>query len=81
MKTLLLTLVVVTIICLDIGDTLVCHKGIFLRETVTCPEGENLCYTRTVPTPSHSYVIFGGCTDTCTLKHIRVCCRTDKCNR
>nr|QSI83954.1 three-finger toxin [Calliophis bivirgatus] len=81
MKTLLLTLVVVTIICLDIGDTLVCHKGLFLRETMTCPEGENLCYTKTVPTPTHHYVIFGGCIDSCPKSWDYVCCRTDKCNR
>uniref|UniRef100_A0A8C6XG05 Uncharacterized protein n=2 Tax=Naja naja TaxID=35670 RepID=A0A8C6XG05_NAJNA len=81
MKTLLLTLVVVTIVCLDLGSTLKCNKLIPLAYK-TCPAGKNLCYkmymvsNKTVP-------VKRGCIDVCPKNSLLVkyeCCNTDRCN-
>uniref|UniRef100_R4G2U8 3FTx-Ech-21 n=1 Tax=Echiopsis curta TaxID=529692 RepID=R4G2U8_9SAUR len=84
MKTLLLTLVVVTIVCLDLGDSLICYKG--YNAPQTCPPGQNLCYTKTwcdAFCSSRGKVVELGCAATCpTVKpHVDIkCCSTDKCN-
>nr|ABX58165.1 truncated putative long neurotoxin [Austrelaps labialis] len=45
MKTLLLTLVVVTIVCLDLGNSFSCYKTPHVKSE-PCAPGQNLCYTR-----------------------------------
>nr|QSI83973.1 three-finger toxin [Calliophis bivirgatus] len=76
MKTLLLTLVVVTIVCLDLGYTLQCYKGNNPKILVTCEKGQNECYIRTFPRPP---VMVRGCTSHCLARF--TCCSTDKCNK
>nr|Q8JFX7.1 RecName: Full=Muscarinic toxin BM14; Flags: Precursor [Bungarus multicinctus]CAD18848.1 muscarinic toxin-like protein [Bungarus multicinctus] len=46
MKTLLLTLVVVTIICLDLGYTEMCNMCVrpYPFMSSCCPEGQDRCY-------------------------------------
>uniref|UniRef100_R4G352 3FTx-Ver-10 n=1 Tax=Vermicella annulata TaxID=1295044 RepID=R4G352_9SAUR len=84
MKTLLLTLVVVTIVCLDFGDSLVCYLG--YNTPRTCPPGQNLCYTKTWcdgHCGSRGKRIVLGCAATCPIVKPGVdisCCSTDKCN-
>uniref|UniRef100_A0A194ASE3 Three-finger toxin 18 n=1 Tax=Micrurus tener TaxID=1114301 RepID=A0A194ASE3_9SAUR len=78
MKALLLTLVVVTIMCLDIGYTLECYVGRDDFKSVTCPEGENHCYAMAFwvkPRP----VTIRGCASSCSSKYY-MCCPKDKCN-
>uniref|UniRef100_A0A194ARJ0 Three-finger toxin 19 n=1 Tax=Micrurus tener TaxID=1114301 RepID=A0A194ARJ0_9SAUR len=77
MKTLLLTLVVVTIVCLDLGHTLQCYVGEGSK-FVTCPEGDTHCYT-TALAIRITYPIIRGCTSSCCPYYIK-CCTTDKCN-
>nr|P60616.1 RecName: Full=Alpha-bungarotoxin isoform V31; Short=Alpha-BTX V31; Short=Alpha-Bgt(V31); Short=BGTX V31; AltName: Full=Long neurotoxin 1; Flags: Precursor [Bungarus multicinctus]CAB51841.1 alpha-bungarotoxin (V31) [Bungarus multicinctus]CAB51843.1 alpha-bungarotoxin (V31) [Bungarus multicinctus] len=87
MKTLLLTLVVVTIVCLDLGYTIVCHTTATSPiSAVTCPPGENLCYRKMwcdVFCSSRGKVVELGCAATCPSKKPYeevTCCSTDKCN-
>nr|A0A2P1BST7.1 RecName: Full=Mipartoxin-1A; AltName: Full=Mipartoxin-IA; AltName: Full=Three-finger toxin-02; Short=3FTx-02; Flags: Precursor [Micrurus mipartitus]AVI57320.1 mipartoxin-IA [Micrurus mipartitus] len=81
MKTLLLTLVVVTIVCLDLGNSLKCYVS-REGETQTCPEGEKLCEKYAV-----SYFHDGRwryryeCTSACHRGPYNVCCSTDLCNK
>nr|Q98959.1 RecName: Full=Cytotoxin 3a; AltName: Full=Cardiotoxin-31; Short=Ctx-31; AltName: Full=Cardiotoxin-3a; Flags: Precursor [Naja atra]AAB18383.1 cardiotoxin 3a [Naja atra]CAB42053.1 cardiotoxin-31 [Naja atra] len=81
MKTLLLTLVVVTIVCLDLGYTLKCNKLVPLFYK-TCPAGKNLCYKMfMVATPK--VPVKRGCIDVCPKNSLLVkyvCCNTDRCN-
>nr|QSI83974.1 three-finger toxin [Calliophis bivirgatus] len=80
MKTVLLTFVVVTIVTLDLGYTLQCYHPSLFKKYETCAEGKNFCYSRVdMITPRGAWMEY-GCTATCTLKRIRVCCKTDKCN-
>nr|Q9W716.1 RecName: Full=Cytotoxin homolog 5V; AltName: Full=Cardiotoxin-5V; Short=CTX5V; Flags: Precursor [Naja atra]CAB50697.1 snake venom [Naja atra] len=83
MKTLLLTLVVVTIVCLDLGYTLKCHNTQLPFIYKTCPEGKNLCFKATLRKFPLKFPVKRGCADNCPknsalLKY--VCCSTDKCN-
>nr|AKN63200.1 three-finger toxin precursor D.M [Micrurus diastema]AKO63252.1 three-finger toxin precursor T.E [Micrurus tener] len=78
MKTLLLTLVVVTIVCLDLGHTRQCYVGYDASKFVTCPEGENHCYSNVIGL-RRSHVISRGCASSCSPFY-RTCCGTDKCN-
>nr|Q2VBP8.1 RecName: Full=Long neurotoxin LNTX1; Flags: Precursor [Ophiophagus hannah]ABB83621.1 long chain neurotoxin precursor [Ophiophagus hannah] len=86
MKILLLTLVVVTIMCLDLGYTTKCYKTGERIISETCPPGQDLCYMKTwcdVFCGSRGRVIELGCTATCpTVKpHEQItCCSTDNCN-
>nr|AHZ08823.1 long neurotoxin [Micropechis ikaheca] len=85
MKTLLLTLVVVTIVCLDLGYTRICLSTPDVKSK-TCPPGENLCYTKTwcdAFCGSRGKVVELGCAATCPIpKHYEdvICCSTDNCN-
>nr|ACR78487.1 putative long chain neurotoxin 29b [Drysdalia coronoides] len=84
MKTLLLTLVVVTIVCLDLGDSLICYLG--YNNPQTCAPGQNLCYTKKWCDAfclQRGKVIQLGCAATCpTAKPGEdvTCCSRDKCN-
>uniref|UniRef100_R4G2Q9 3FTx-Bra-6 n=1 Tax=Brachyurophis roperi TaxID=1295043 RepID=R4G2Q9_9SAUR len=84
MKTLLLTLVVVTIVCLDLGDSLICFEG--YKAPKTCPPGQNLCYTKTLcgfRCASRGPRVELGCAATCPIPKPReevTCCSTDNCN-
>nr|K9MCX0.1 RecName: Full=Three-finger toxin A2; Short=3FTx A2; AltName: Full=Short chain alpha-neurotoxin A2; Short=MlatA2; Flags: Precursor [Micrurus laticollaris]AFU76493.1 short chain alpha neurotoxin A2 [Micrurus laticollaris] len=79
MKTLLLTLVVVTIVCLDLGNSLVCYvSGAWQK---TCPEGQNKCEKYAVGTMHGSWIYLRGCASTCHEGPYNVCCSTDLCNK
>nr|Q8UW28.1 RecName: Full=Alpha-elapitoxin-Lh2a; Short=Alpha-EPTX-Lh2a; AltName: Full=Long neurotoxin 3; Flags: Precursor [Hydrophis hardwickii]AAL54893.1 long neurotoxin [Hydrophis hardwickii] len=84
MKTLLLTLVVVTIVCLDLGDSLSCYLG--YKRSQTCPPGEKVCFVKSwcdAFCGSRGKRIEMGCAATCpTVKDgIDItCCATDNCN-
>nr|QSI83923.1 three-finger toxin [Calliophis bivirgatus] len=73
MKTLLLTLVVVTIVCLDLGHTRKCYQGGNPKTIVTCQKGENLCYKKTLPKQT-----LRGCGTICPPPS--ACCAADRCN-
>nr|BAN66265.1 three-finger toxin [Pseudechis rossignolii] len=85
MKTLLLTLVVVTIVCLDLGYTRTCLKTPEVKSE-PCPPGQNLCYTKSWCDrfcSSRGKVIELGCAATCPTVKPGVditCCSTDDCN-
>nr|Q98965.1 RecName: Full=Cytotoxin 6; AltName: Full=Cardiotoxin-6; Short=CTX6; Flags: Precursor [Naja atra]CAA69977.1 cardiotoxin 6 [Naja atra] len=81
MKTLLLTLVVVTIVCLDLGYTLKCNQLIppFYK---TCAAGKNLCY-KMFMVAAQRFPVKRGCIDVCPKSSLLVkyvCCNTDRCN-
>nr|Q98961.1 RecName: Full=Cytotoxin 5; AltName: Full=Cardiotoxin 5; Short=CTX5; Flags: Precursor [Naja atra]AAB18385.1 cardiotoxin 5 [Naja atra] len=81
MKTLLLTLVVVTIVCLDLGYTLKCNKLVPLFYK-TCPAGKNLCY-KMFMVSNKMVPVKRGCIDVCPKNSALVkyvCCNTDRCN-
>uniref|UniRef100_R4G7H1 3FTx-Ech-35 n=1 Tax=Echiopsis curta TaxID=529692 RepID=R4G7H1_9SAUR len=85
MKTLLLTLVVVTIVCLDLGNSMSCYKTPGVKSE-PCPPGQNLCYTKTwcdAWCTSRGKVVELGCAATCPIpksyEDIK-CCSTDNCN-
>uniref|UniRef100_R4FI70 3FTx-Aca-55 n=1 Tax=Acanthophis wellsi TaxID=239747 RepID=R4FI70_9SAUR len=84
MKTLLLTLVVVTILCLDVGDSVICYLGYNYAQP--CPPGENVCFTKTWcdgRCPQLGKRVEMGCAATCPKVKRGVdikCCSTDKCN-
>nr|WVG99523.1 long-chain [Pseudonaja textilis] len=86
MKTQLLTLVVVTIVCLDLGYTRTC----FITPDVKskpCPPGQEVCYTKTWCDGFcgiRGKRVDLGCAATCpTPKKTGIdiiCCSTDDCN-
>nr|A0A2P1BSS8.1 RecName: Full=Mipartoxin-4; AltName: Full=Mipartoxin-IV; AltName: Full=Three-finger toxin-05; Short=3FTx-05; Flags: Precursor [Micrurus mipartitus]AVI57323.1 mipartoxin-IV [Micrurus mipartitus] len=82
MKTLLLTLVVVTIVCLDLGYTRKCHtKNSPGRETSqACPTGQNICFKKW----KKGEIISKGCAVTCPKPkkdETFQCCLKNNCNR
>nr|Q2VBN3.1 RecName: Full=Weak neurotoxin WNTX33; AltName: Full=Three-finger toxin; Short=3FTx; Flags: Precursor [Ophiophagus hannah]ABB83636.1 weak neurotoxin precursor [Ophiophagus hannah] len=82
MKTLLLTLVVVTIVCLDLGYSLICFNQETYRPetTTTCPDGEDTCYS-TFWNDHRGVKIERGCGCPRVNPGISIiCCKTDKCN-
>nr|AAY47073.1 toxin 3 [Oxyuranus scutellatus scutellatus] len=82
MKTLLLTLVVVTIVCLDLGYTMTCYnqQSSEAKTTTTCSGGVSSCYKKTW-SDGRGTRIERGCGCPSVKKGIeRICCRTDKCN-
>nr|ACR78476.1 putative long chain neurotoxin 173 [Drysdalia coronoides] len=86
MKTLLLTLVVVTIVCLDLAYTRKCYKT-HPYKSEPWASGENLCYTKTwcdFRCSQLGKAVELGCAATCpTTKPYEevTCCSTDDCNR
>nr|QSI83930.1 three-finger toxin [Calliophis bivirgatus] len=74
MKTLLLTLVVVTIVCLDLGHTRECYQGDNPKTIVTCKRGQNLCYRTVLPSKT-----VRGCATLCPPNS--TCCAANRCNR
>nr|QSI83929.1 three-finger toxin [Calliophis bivirgatus] len=87
MKTLLLTLVVVTILCLDLGYTReCCYSESRPKTSKGCPAGENDCYVKTLVAPvgrTGKKVLVGGCAATCANGMLGVnfyCCTKDICN-
>nr|A8HDK7.1 RecName: Full=Long neurotoxin 1; Short=LNTX-1; Flags: Precursor [Oxyuranus microlepidotus]ABK63541.1 LNTX-1 precursor [Oxyuranus microlepidotus] len=86
MKTLLLTLVVVTIVCLDLGYTRRCFITPDVRSE-RCPPGQEVCYTKTWCDGfcgSRGKRVDLGCAATCPTpkkKDIKIiCCSKDNCN-
>uniref|UniRef100_R4G330 3FTx-Pse-200 n=1 Tax=Pseudonaja modesta TaxID=340912 RepID=R4G330_9SAUR len=79
MKTLLLTLVMVTIMCLDLGYTLKCYKS--YHGTVVCQTHETICYRYVIPTSHGNANIYKGCSASCPGGIGSVCCSTDLCNK
>nr|Q8UUK0.1 RecName: Full=Cytotoxin homolog Clbp-3; AltName: Full=Cardiotoxin-like basic protein 3; Short=CLBP3; Flags: Precursor [Naja atra]CAC85538.1 cardiotoxin-like basic protein 3 [Naja atra] len=82
MKTLLLTLVVVTIVCLDLGYTRKCHNSPLSLVYQTCPIGQNICFKINVK-EAPSIPVKRACAATCPKSSALVkvvCCKTDKCN-
>nr|AKO63242.1 short chain alpha neurotoxin B.D [Micrurus browni] len=80
MKTLLLTLVVVTIVCLDFGHTMICYNQQTLQPptTITCSEGQ--CY-RKFWSDHRGTIIERGCGCPNLKLGIKIrCCTSDKCN-
>uniref|UniRef100_R4FK75 3FTx-Pse-110 n=1 Tax=Pseudonaja modesta TaxID=340912 RepID=R4FK75_9SAUR len=85
MKTLLLTLVVVTIMCLDLGYTRTCltTPG-FLSKP--CPSGQEVCYTKAWCNewcPDRGKQVEMGCAAICPSvkpKEDITCCSEDNCN-
>nr|Q69CJ8.1 RecName: Full=Weak toxin DE-1 homolog 1; Short=WTX DE-1 homolog 1; Flags: Precursor [Ophiophagus hannah]AAR10442.1 weak toxin DE-1-like protein [Ophiophagus hannah]5XWE_A Chain A, Weak toxin DE-1 homolog 1 [Ophiophagus hannah]5XWE_B Chain B, Weak toxin DE-1 homolog 1 [Ophiophagus hannah] len=83
MKPVLLTLVVVTIVCLDLGYTRICLKQEpFQPETTTtCPEGEDACYNLFWSDHSEIKIEMGcGCPKTEPYTNL-YCCKIDSCNK
>uniref|UniRef100_R4G7H5 3FTx-Fur-64 n=1 Tax=Furina ornata TaxID=529697 RepID=R4G7H5_9SAUR len=78
MKTLLLTLVVVTIVCLDLGYTLICHNT-WNYGYITCEEHQTFCYKAFYNGRTERPLIARGCIATCPEKY-EACCSTDMCN-
>nr|WVG99529.1 short-chain [Pseudonaja textilis] len=78
MKTLLLTLVMVTIMCLDLGYTLTCNKSYY--DTVVCKPHETICYRYHVPATHGNVITVRGCSTSCPGGNNPVCCSTDLCN-
>nr|QSI83965.1 three-finger toxin [Calliophis bivirgatus] len=78
MKTLLLTFVVVTILCLDLGYTIKCYKTPLPHFAKTCPEGKNQCYQKSYQIGKFKYVS-KGCAVKCPKGY--KCCKTDYCNK
>nr|QSI83959.1 three-finger toxin [Calliophis bivirgatus] len=77
MKTLLLTLVVVTIMCLDLGYTLKCYEGRVTSAIVTCEKGMNIC----AKIIGNSVFYTRKCAATCPVGYSNThCCDTDRCN-
>nr|CAA72434.1 kappa3-bungarotoxin [Bungarus multicinctus] len=86
MKTLLLTLVVVTIVCLDLGYTRTCLISPSSTPQ-TCPNGQDICFRKAQCDNfchSRGPVIEQGCVATCPQFRSNyrslLCCRTDNCN-
>ncbi|ETE58964.1 hypothetical protein L345_15308 [Ophiophagus hannah] len=86
MKTLLLTLVVVTIVCLDLGHTRICLTDYSkVSETIEiCPDGQNFCFKKFPKGIPFLPWVNRGCAATCPKPEPKVyvdCCARDKCNR
>uniref|UniRef100_R4G2E3 3FTx-Bra-30 n=1 Tax=Brachyurophis roperi TaxID=1295043 RepID=R4G2E3_9SAUR len=82
MKTLLLTLVVVTIVCLNLGYTRICYnqKASRPKTTITCPDGETSCYKKDLMS-SFGILILRGCGCPKEVPNLLLmCCKKDKCN-
>nr|Q9DEQ3.1 RecName: Full=Neurotoxin homolog NL1; Flags: Precursor [Naja atra]CAC08183.1 unnamed protein product [Naja atra] len=86
MKTLLLTLVVVTMVCMDLGYTTICYNHLSRTPETTeiCPDSWYFCYKISLA-DGNDVRIKRGCTFTCpelrpTGKYV-YCCRRDKCNQ
>uniref|UniRef100_R4G7L9 3FTx-Ver-130 n=1 Tax=Vermicella annulata TaxID=1295044 RepID=R4G7L9_9SAUR len=81
MKTLLLTLVVVTIVCLDLGYTLKCHITGSPNDYVVCKEHETVCFQKTVSPFRDRMLVLRGCSTPCPEGDNAMCCSTDMCNK
>nr|ADF50013.1 short-chain three finger toxin isoform 5 [Bungarus flaviceps] len=84
MKTLLLTLVVVTIVCLDLGHTRICYnqQSTTPPTTENCEPGKNVCY-KMYFSDHRGTRSSRGCVVTCPTNNRYdrvVCCEKDKCN-
>uniref|UniRef100_R4G7K8 3FTx-Pse-191 n=1 Tax=Pseudonaja modesta TaxID=340912 RepID=R4G7K8_9SAUR len=79
MKTLLLTLVMVTIMCLDLGYTLKCYKG--YHDTVVCKPHQTICYEYRIAATHGNSILYRGCSASCRGGMRSVCCSTDLCNK
>uniref|UniRef100_R4FKB1 3FTx-Pse-204 n=1 Tax=Pseudonaja modesta TaxID=340912 RepID=R4FKB1_9SAUR len=79
MKTLLLTLVVVTIMCLDLGYTLTCYKS--FSDTVVCKPHETKCFQYSFCPFRNRVIYVRGCSTSCRGGNNAVCCSTDLCNK
>nr|AED89574.1 putative three finger toxin precursor [Micrurus altirostris] len=80
MKTLLLTLVVVTIVCLDFGHTMICYNQQSSQPptTTTCSEGQ--CYKKSWR-DLHGWRTDRGCGCPKTNPGIKFnCCSCNRCN-
>nr|P43445.1 RecName: Full=Short neurotoxin homolog; Flags: Precursor [Bungarus multicinctus]CAA45882.1 neurotoxin like peptide precursor [Bungarus multicinctus] len=83
MKTLLLTLVVVTIVCLDLGYTIICRTRDTYQIPITftnCEEG-HVCYKYSTTETPNRILIHRGCAAKCPKRLRVICCSTDKCNK
>nr|QSI83963.1 three-finger toxin [Calliophis bivirgatus] len=81
MKTLLLTLVVVTSLCLDLGYTIKCYNTPLPFIYKTCPEGEKMCFEKSFKIGKFKLYVSRGCTDKCPKGKAVKCCETNKCNK
>nr|ADF50021.1 non-conventional three finger toxin isoform 6 [Bungarus flaviceps] len=86
MKTLLLNLVGVTIVCLDLGYTLTCLicPEKYCQKVHTCRDGEKICFKRFYEGKRFGKKFPRGCAATCPEAkphEIVECCSTDKCNK
>nr|Q90VW1.1 RecName: Full=Erabutoxin b; Short=ETXB; Short=Eb; AltName: Full=Short neurotoxin 1b; Flags: Precursor [Laticauda semifasciata]CAA34824.1 unnamed protein product [Laticauda semifasciata]BAA75749.1 short chain neurotoxin [Laticauda semifasciata]BAA75750.1 short chain neurotoxin [Laticauda semifasciata]BAA75751.1 short chain neurotoxin [Laticauda semifasciata]BAC78201.1 erabutoxin b [Laticauda semifasciata] len=82
MKTLLLTLVVVTIVCLDLGYTRICfnHQSSQPQTTKTCSPGESSCYHKQW-SDFRGTIIERGCGCPTVKPGIKLsCCESEVCN-
>uniref|UniRef100_R4FI94 3FTx-Bra-26 n=1 Tax=Brachyurophis roperi TaxID=1295043 RepID=R4FI94_9SAUR len=79
MKTLLLTLVVVTIVCLDLGYTLKCRSSRIANGNVVCEKYQTICFRYQVRPYQNIVLTRMGCSDSCPRKDA-VCCSSDLCN-
>nr|Q9YGX0.1 RecName: Full=Short neurotoxin NCA-04; Flags: Precursor [Laticauda colubrina]BAA75762.1 short chain neurotoxin [Laticauda colubrina] len=82
MKTLLLTLVVVTTVCLDLGYTRRCfnQQSSQPKTTKSCPLGENSCYNKQWRDHRGSITERGcGCPKVKPGIKLR-CCESEDCN-
>nr|QSI83980.1 three-finger toxin [Calliophis bivirgatus] len=79
MKTLLLTLVVLTIMCLDLGYTMQCYHGGDLNTIKTCDKRDPLCFKKLFNNPFFKAPkTLRGCASRCPPDYD--CCSTDLCN-
>uniref|UniRef100_A0A098LY61 Three finger toxin n=2 Tax=Serpentes TaxID=8570 RepID=A0A098LY61_PYTRG len=84
MKTLLLSLVVVTFVCLEPGYTIVCRSctGLLCATFKTCPDAQ-ACYQMWKDTDILKLNLVKGCAANCTLPapgERYLYCSKDKCN-
>nr|A7X3R6.1 RecName: Full=Toxin 3FTx-Lei1; Flags: Precursor [Leioheterodon madagascariensis]ABU68476.1 3FTx-Lei1 [Leioheterodon madagascariensis] len=85
MKTLLLSLVVVTFVCLDLAHTRTCYsctENICLQHE-QCQDGQDVCYKRWNTTYLILTDVVRGCAKTCPtpIEEEEVyCCLKDNCN-
>nr|AKN63203.1 three-finger toxin precursor D.Q [Micrurus diastema] len=84
MKTLLLTLVVVTIVCLDLGYTLKCclSPSLICKTFKTCPDGQ--CIKRWNNTDIFAFKATRECAASCPVAksyETVKCCAKDFCNK
>uniref|UniRef100_R4FIH0 3FTx-Fur-58 n=1 Tax=Furina ornata TaxID=529697 RepID=R4FIH0_9SAUR len=80
MKTLLLTLVVVTIVCLDLGYPLVCLHSPGSPSYSVCAGYMTICYRYDFSPIKDKVVTVRGCSASCPGGRNHVCCSTDMCN-